>query len=90
MDDSVFSTMVEHNPQAALRILGIREASGPVGSLVGSVNTEAFFQDTGKGEKQNFAFFQNMRRELGSGYYEPHIQKQVFEARKKLGTDFWK
>jgi len=89
MDEELFGAMVERNPQAALKLLGLKE-QGPAGTLGSSVNTEAFFQESGKGERQNFQYFQKLRRELGSAYYEPHIQKQVFEARKKMGTDFWK
>jgi hypothetical protein len=89
LDEGLFGAMVEQNPQAALKLLGLKE-QGPVGGMGTSVNTEAYFQETGKGEKQNFQFFQKLRRELGVGYYEPHIQKQVFEARQKMGTDFWK
>lgn len=92
MEREVFNDLAARNPNAALRILGIKEdglASGSVGS---SVNTEAYFGDAGKGNDgtQNFAYFQKMRREMGSAYYEPEIQKKVFEARKRLGDAFWK
>lgn len=94
MDMDTFKDLSARNPQAALRILGLKDsgalASG--GGMDASVNTEAYFGPAGKGngETQNFAFFQKLRRELGSAYYEPHIQKQVFEARKKMGDAFWK
>jgi hypothetical protein len=84
--------MVEKNPQAALRVLGLKDpVPGQQGSVGNSVNTEAYFAPENKGgEKQNFAYFQNLRRELKEGYYTPEVQKRVFEARKKLGEDFWK
>jgi hypothetical protein len=92
MDPELFSAMVEKNPEAALRVLGLKESGMSSGVFDSSVNTEAFFGPSGKGsgEKQNFAYFNKLRRELRERYYEPEIQKQVFEARKKLGEDFWK
>ena len=87
-----FDELSARNPIAALRILGLKDSGGPVGTMTPSVNTEAFFGEAGKGngETQNFAYFQKLRRELKSAYYEPEIQKRVFEARKKLGDAFWK
>ena len=92
MEEDVFKDLAARNPQAALRILGIKDGGVASGSASSSVNTEAYFGDAGKGngETQNFAYFQKLRREMGSAYYEPGIQKQVFEARKKLGDAFWK
>lgn len=92
MDEKSFKDLAAKNPNAALRILGLREGGVSAGTMNSSVNTEAFFGDAGKGngEVQNFAYFTKLRRELGEKYYEPHIQKQVFEARKKLGDAFWK
>jgi hypothetical protein len=92
MDQASLSDLASKNPNAALRLLGIKESGVSGGAMEASVNTEAYFGPAGQGngEKQNFAYFQKMRRELGMKYYEPHIQKQVFESRKKLGTDFWK
>lgn len=83
-------SLAQRNPAAALRVLGIKDG-GASGSFNSSVNTEAFFGDAGKGngEVQNFQYFQKLRRELGERYYEPQVQKQVFEARKKLGDKFW-
>ncbi len=92
MDEDTFKDLAARNPNAALRILGLREGGVSAGTMNPSVNTEAFFGDAGKGngEVQNFAYFQNLRRELKERYYEPEIQKRVFEARKKLGDAFWK
>lgn len=92
MDPQLFNTMVEKNPQAALKVLGLKEPAPSQSTLQGSaVNTEAYFGNDNKGgEKQNFAYFNKLRRELKEGYYTPEVQKQVFEARKKLGEDFWK
>jgi hypothetical protein len=92
MDEAQFKDLAARNPNAALRILGLKEGGVSAGSMSSSVNTEAFFGEAGKGngEVQNFAYFTKLRRELGERYYEPHIQKQVFEARKKLGDAFWK
>jgi hypothetical protein len=89
MDAGLFETMVERNPQAALKLLGLKE-QGPAGPMESSVRTEAFFGESGKGERRNFAYFQNKRRELGMRYYEPEIQREVFEARKEQGEAFWK
>lgn len=92
MDQAVFSDLASRNPNAALRILGIKDDGAVSGSLGSSINTEAYFGDAGKGNDgtQNFAYFQKLRRELGVDYYTPEIQKKVFEARKKLGEAFWK
>jgi hypothetical protein len=92
MDEAEFKDLAARNPNAALRILGLREGGVSAGTLAPTVNTEAFFGEAGKGngEVQNFAYFTNLRRELKERYYEPHIQKQVFEARKRLGDAFWK
>lgn len=90
MDQTELQSLAQRNPAAALRILGIKESSASGGPSP-SVNTEAFFGEAGKGngEVQNFQYFQKLRRELGERYYEPQVQKQVFEARKKLGDKFW-
>ena len=93
MDEDTFKDLAARNPNAALRILGLNKEGGvSAGTVNPSVNTEAFFGDAGKGngEVQNFAYFTKLRREMGERYYEPHIQKQVFEARKRLGDAFWK
>lgn len=91
MDQTELLNLAQRNPAAALRLLGIRDSGASGGTMESSVNTEAFFGDAGKGngEVQNFQYFQRLRRELKERYYEPQIQKQVFEARKKLGDKFW-
>lgn len=92
MEQDVYKDLVQRNPNAALRILGLKDSGVSGTSMESSVNTEAYFGEAGKGngEVQNFAYFNKLRRELGERYYEPHIQKQVFEQRKKLGDAFWK
>lgn len=92
MERETFNDLAARNPNAALRILGLKDTGATGGSMDSSINTEAYFGDAGKGNdgKQNFAYFQKMRREMGMAYYEPEIQKQVFESRKKLGDAFWK
>lgn len=90
MDSKLFQAMVTQTPQAALQLLGIKEQKAASGGIGSTVNTEAYFGSDNLGEKQNFAYFQKLRRELKERYYEPEIQKKVFEARKKMGEDFWK
>jgi hypothetical protein len=93
MERDVFNDLAARNPSAALRILGLKDGGVVGGSTMdSSVSTEAYFGDAGKGngETPNFAYFQKIRREMGMAYYEPEIQKRVFEARKKLGDAFWK
>lgn len=91
MEQTEFQNLAKRNPVAALRLLGIKDSGASYGVANPSVNTEAYFGDAGKGagEVQNFEYFQRLRRELKERYYEPHIQQQVFEARKKLGDKFW-
>jgi len=95
MEHDVFKDLAARNPNAALRILGLNAKEGGVssgGTGESQINTEAYFGAAGKGngETRNFKYFQNLRRELGHAYYEPQVQKEVFEQRKKLGDAFWK
>ena len=93
MDRETLNDLATRNPKAALRVLGLKESTSTSGGTMdSSINTEAYFGPAGKGngEVQNFAYFQKLRRELKEGYYVPEIQRQVFEARKKLGDAFWK
>lgn len=94
MDAATFQAIAAQSSQAALRILGLNSEGRATGDtrISGSVDTAALFGDAGKqgGEVQNFAYFEKLRREMGLKYYQPEIQQQVWEARKKLGSDFWK
>jgi hypothetical protein len=89
MNKEMFDSLAVANPQAALRILGVKDSVGS-GGLEPSVTTEAYLSDQNKGEVKNFAYFEKLRRELKEGYYVPEIQREVFKARKELGEKFWK
>lgn len=90
LDKELFDTMVARSPQSALSLIGIKDTvSNATSGKDVTLNTEAYFANSDN-SKQNFAHFQKLRKELGAKYYEPEIQKQVFEARKRLGDAFWK
>ncbi len=89
MDKQTFDNLALSNPQAALRVLGLKDNVGS-GSLEPSVTTEAYLSEKLNGEVRNFAYFQKLRREMKEAYYSPEMQRQVWEARQKLGDAFWK
>jgi hypothetical protein len=90
MDKDSLEALAVKNPTAALRILGVNSGgSAGSGSLTGSVTTEAYLSEKLNGEVKNFAYFNKLRQDLKERFYEPEIQREMWQARQKLGEKFW-
>jgi hypothetical protein len=94
LDLQTFNHIVATNPQSALKLVGIKpNPTAPTGNIAAkgaSANTAAVFSAESNGNtKQNFAYFEKLRKELGARYYTPEIQGQLIKARKELGADFF-
>lgn len=80
--------MAESAPLAFASLMGVQErgsTQSPSPGSFSSRNTEA----DPPSETRNWAFYQKLRKELGSRYYEPHIQQQLFKDRERLGEKFY-
>jgi hypothetical protein len=90
MDKDSLEALAVKNPTAALRILGVNSGgSAGSGSLTGSVTTEAYLSEKLNGEVKNFAYFNKLRQDLKERFYEPEVQREMWQARQKLGEKFW-
>lgn len=89
-DPEMFSQLVAKSPQAALALLGLEpsKSGANMGSREGSVNTEALLSNSNAGVK-NAAYFRNLRKTMGSKYYDPAIQQDLFKQRKAMGEKFY-
>lgn len=91
-DPQLFSQLVARSPKAALAMLGLENtstaASGGMSQREGSINTESL-QNLGAGQVKNAAYFRDLRKKLGSSYYDPKIQQDLFKSRKELGDKFY-
>ena len=74
----------EASPVAFLTLMGVKApANAPAVSKGGTVAPSAQ-------PVRNAAYYSELRKTLGRKYYEPAIQNEIFEARKKLGPDFYR
>jgi len=81
--------MVERTPVVARQVLGLTGNPKPVGptNIPSSTrNTEAAGMSTSG--VRNQSYYNNLRKELGSRFYEVSIQQQMFKDRKALGEKF--
>lgn len=59
-----------------------------------STNTPASFSDNiirpeGNRGKKDFKYFENLRKENSKAYYSSQVQREMFNARKELGDNFY-
>lgn len=91
-DPQLFSQLVARSPKAALAMLGLENtsvaATGGVSQREGSVNTETLGQ-TFNSQTKNAAYFRDLRKKMGTAYYSPAIQQDLFKSRKELGDKFY-
>lgn len=93
IDRQQLTRMAEETPLAFLAVMGLGQApkgqggSSPLAGLKGS--NPPVGADGSDGVTRNYAFYKKLRKELGSKYYEPHIQQQLIKDRKALGENFF-
>lgn len=95
LDKQTFDEIVSRNPQSALKLVGVKEApAGGQGDVAGkstNVNTAAAFSPQHNGDQvMNHSYFEKLRKEQGSKFFSVETQKQMFDARKRLGPDYFK
>jgi len=89
-DPQLFAQLVAKSPQAALAMLGLTADKGNASSSrEGSVNTAALLANS-NGNVKNAAYFKELRKTMGSDYYSPKVQQELFRARKEQGDAFYK
>ena len=77
--------LAAESPSAFMALMG--EVSKPVRNLANSsVRTEG--SNLKPSGERDFQYYQRLRRENRSAYYEPKIQQQMFEDAKRLGSNF--
>lgn len=95
LDKETFDSIVARNPQSALKLVGVKETpvqpQGDVSAKGGTVNTAALLAAGSNGtEVQNHAYFEKLRKSMGSKFFTTEISNAMIEARKKLGPDYFK
>lgn len=92
IDPQHFAATVAKSPKAAFAMLSIGTTGGTAGELgsrEGSVNTEALNANNPNGSVKNYAYFRELRKKLGTRYYDPAIQQDLFKQRKEQGEKFY-
>lgn len=90
MEVKALKEMAETSPVAFKQLLGLGDK--PASRQGGSVrafsdrNSEATFNS---GNERNSAYYSNLRKEMGTRFWDPKIQQQMFEDRKRLGDKFF-
>lgn len=83
-------SIVEKSPAAARNLLGLgahTPAPGPTPLPPNSRNTEAIAPTVGV---RNKAYYDNLRKEMGTKFWTPSIQTQMFKDREAMGENFYK
>ena len=85
------ASMVERAPQAAKTLLGLSGTpagrTGPTSLPESSKNTTAIVGNVGT---RNKAYYDNLKKEMGTKFWSPQIQQQMFKDRKTMGDEFYK
>jgi hypothetical protein len=63
--------------------------SSPLPAGAGARKSTVVNEDGSDGTVRNYAYYKDLRKKLGSKYYEPHIQQALIRDRKALGDDFF-
>lgn len=88
MSPTDLKSIVEKSPAAARAMLGLSgapKASGPTPLPTSSKNSDA---NPGVVGERGKSYYDNLRKEMGSKFWSPQIQQQMFKDRKELGDKF--
>lgn len=88
MSTKELQVMAEKSPVAFLSLMGAEKkgTTPPATSATRGGQTQAPVSSSGV---KNFAYFENLRKTMGSKYYDAKIQNDLFKARKELGDRFY-
>lgn len=93
MDLDAIKEIAEQSPRAFKQLLGISdtqktpEAGASSIHAYKNVNSEGKFS-SGSSER-NFAYYENMRKEMGSKYWSPKVQQELMKDAERLGAKFY-
>jgi hypothetical protein len=82
--------MVLHTPQVAKTVLGLQQStpsSGPTPNVGATKNSEAIVSLAPEGVR-NKTYYNTLRKQMGTKFWSPAIQQQMFKDRKEQGEVF--
>lgn len=82
--------IAETQPKVFLELMGVGGTRAPrVDNLPPGGRKPGEKIPGSEGVVRNYAYYKALRKEIGSKYYEPRVQQQLFKDRKELGEDFF-
>lgn len=84
--------MAMQTPAVAKTVLGLQQSqpySGPTPGPASAKNSEAVASLDPVGTR-NKAYYDNLRKQMGTKFWSPSIQQQMFKDRKEMGESFYK
>lgn len=90
MEVGALKDMAETSPLAFKQLLGLSDKpASPQGGSVRSFQDKNSDANFNPGGERNSAYYSNLRKEMGARFWDPKVQQQMFEDRKRLGDRFF-
>lgn len=82
--------MAETSPAAFLTLMGANGQGNSKGTPpASSASKGGHVAPKNTSGVKNWAYFESLRKEMGSKYYQPSVQNELFKARRELGDKFY-
>jgi hypothetical protein len=87
MSPASLKATAEQSPAAFLRLMGAEQKQ--VQAPIPSRNAGGTAAAPSSSGVKNFAYYENLRKTMGSRYYDARVQNEMFKSRQELGDKFY-